>query len=152
MAIKTEKEVKKMNEYFGSNGISRILAEEKIRDIGGTNIPAVIQKTTKPQIDDIVCQYLDGETLKEALYIVNNIREHGMKIKWSSYNVWTVRYKRKHVCDLRIDKGSLHIGQVSGILAIRVTNASYDRESLNRMITALKDSIAGPQEPILAMQ
>jgi len=141
-----------MNEYFVNGNVSGMFAEEKIRDIGDSNLPSVIQKKTKPQIDDVICQYLDGNTLKDALYIINNIREHEMKIKWASYNVWKVQYKRKHVCDLKIDKGSLHIGQVSGVLAIRVTNMSYDRESLNRMIEALRDSIAGSHDPIPAMQ
>jgi len=75
-----------------------------------------------------------------------------MKIKWSSVNIWSVQYKRKHVCDLRIGKGSLHIGQVSGVLAIRVTNMSYDRDSINRMIEALRDSIVRVQEPNYAFQ
>jgi len=141
-----------MNEYFINGNVSGMFAEEKMRDIGGSNIPAEIQKKTKPQIDDVICQYLDNETLKDALYIINNIREHGMKIKWSSYNVWTVKYKQKFVCDLKIDKGSLHIGKVSGVLAIRVTNMSYDRESLNRLIEALKGSVKGTYEPIPAMQ
>jgi len=141
-----------MNEYMINTNVSGLFAEEKFRDIGGTTIPAVMQKKAKPQIDDVICKYLDGESLKEAVYIINNIREHDMKIKWSAYNVWTVSYKRKHVCELRIDKGSLHIGQVSGVLAIRVTSMSYDRESINRMIEALRDSIAGVREPVLAMQ
>ena len=140
-----------MDRYF-DNTCARILAETKIRDIGGTYIPAVMQKKTKPPIEDILCQYLDDESLKQALYITNNIHEHNMIIKWKSCNVWTVKYKRKHVCDLKIEKGALHIGEVSGVLAIRVTNKSYDRDSINRLIGSLKNSIASTQEPILALQ
>ena len=97
-----------------------------------TFVKAYEQPERKPKIDDIVCHYLDGEALKDALFIIDNIREHDMKIKWSAINVWSVQYKRKHVCDLRIENDSLHIGQVSGVLAIRVTNMSYDHESLKR--------------------
>ena len=104
------------------------------------------QTRAKPAIDDVICHRLDGEALKEALFVIDNIREHNMKIKWSSINVWAVQYKRKHVCDLRIENDSLHIGQVSGVLAIRVTNMSYDPESIQRLISSLKDSIAGTQE------
>jgi len=110
------------------------------------------QVDKKPKIDDVICHYLDGEALKDALFVIDNIREHQMKIRWSSANVWTVQYKRKHVCDLRIENGSLQIGQVSGVLAIRVTNMAYDRETLNRLIEALRDSITGTQEPVFAMQ
>jgi len=121
-------------------------------DTAKAMVQAHEQLEAKPVIDDVICHYLDGETLKEALFIIDNIREHNMKIKWSSVNVWSVSYKRKHVCDLRIENNSLHIGQVSGVLAIRVTNMSYDRESLNRLIEALRDSITGKQEPELVLQ
>ena len=103
-------------------------------------------------IDDVICHYLDGPALKEALFVIDNIREHKMKIKWSAMNVWSVWYKRKHVCDLRIDKDSLHIGPVSDVLAIRITNMSYDHDSLNRLIGSLRDSIAGVAEPVPAHQ
>jgi len=141
-----------MHNYFTNGNQPGLFAEDQIRNIGGTTIPAEMQRKTKPQIDDVICLHLDGETLKDALYIINNIREHDMKIKWTSYNVWNVQYKRKHVCDLRIDKGSLHIGKVNDVLAIRVTNMSYDRDSLNRLIEALRDSVTGTQEPAFAIQ
>jgi len=141
-----------MYDYYVNGNQTELFAEKQIRNIGGSTIPAEMQKKTKPQIEDVICQYLDEKTLKDALYIINNIREHDMKIKWSSYNVWAVQYKRKHVCDLRIDKGSLHIGKVSDVLAIRVTNMSYDRDSLNRLIEALRDSVTGTQELVPAMQ
>jgi len=111
------------------------------------------QVDTRPKIiDDVICHYLDGQALKEALFVIDNIREHKMKIKWSAMNVWSVWYKRKHVCDLRIDKDSLHIGPVSDVLAIRITNMSYDHDSLNRLIESLRDSIAGVAEPVPAHQ
>ena len=111
------------------------------------------QVDNRPKIiDDVICHYLDGQALKEALFVIDNIREHKMKIKWSSVNVWSVRYKRKHVCDLRLDKNSLHIGPVNDVLGIRITNMSYDHDSLNRLIEALRDSIVGTQEPVLAHQ
>jgi len=110
------------------------------------------QLKTRPKIDDVVCHHLDGDSLKEALYIIDNIREHKMKIKWSAVNVWSVWYRSKHVCDIKINNNSLHIGQVSGVLAIRVTNMSYDHESLNRLIEALRDSITGAQKPAYALQ
>ena len=111
-----------------------------------TNSTAHDQIMTRPGIDDVICHCLDGNTLKEALYIIDNIREHKMKIKWSSINVWSVRYKRKHVCKISIKNDALHIGKVNSILAIRVTDMSFDKESLKRLIMSLRDSIAYPQE------
>ena len=132
--------------------MSNVNLDEIQNDTAKAMIQAHAQLEARPAIDDVICHYLDGEALKEALFIIDNIREHKMKIKWSSVNVWSVSYKRKHVCDLRVDNNSLHIGQVSGVLAIRVTNMSYDRESLNRLIEALRDSITGKQEPELVLQ
>ena len=128
-----------------------MFTEMKILDKSGETPQNSDQTLRKPMIDDVVCHQLDGEALKDALFIIDNIREHKMKIKWSSVNVWSVKYKRKHVCDLRIGYDSLHIGPVSGVLAIRVTDMSFDHESLSRLIEALRDSITGTQEPVYAL-
>jgi len=104
------------------------------------------QLDTRPAIDDVICHYVDGKALKDALFIVDNIREHKMKIRWTAVNVWTVQYKRKHVCDLRIENGTLRIGQVSGILATRVTNMSKNTENMEWLIDALRNPVAGTQE------
>ena len=101
------------------------------------------QSVSRPSIDEVLCNTLDGETLKEALFIIDNIRENNMKIKWSSVNVWTVRYKRKHVCDLKIDRGALTIGQISEVLATRVKNMPYNPENNNPLLDALKDLVSG---------
>jgi len=124
-------------------GLTRLLKLDGKTDM--TIAPAHEQMTTKPEIDDVICHYLDGGTLKEALYIIDNIREHKMRIKWSSINLWTVRYRRKHVCDLSIKNDALHIGKVNGILEIRVTDMLYSPESLRRLIISLKNSKANRQ-------
>ena len=142
-----------MNTYF-THPIPALLAD----DLFGTNRNDSMahmyeQVDNRPKIiDDVICHYLDGQALKEALFVIDNIREHNMKIKWSTVNVWSVWFKRKHVCDLRLDKDSLHIGPVNDVLGIRITNMSYDHDSLNRLIEALRDSIAGTREPVLANQ
>ena len=142
-----------MNTNF-INPIPAILSDEMF---GISRIDSTVhmyeQVDNRPKIiDDVICHYLDGQALKEALFVIDNIREHKMKIKWSTVNVWSVWFKRKHVCDLRIDKDSLHIGPVNDVLGIRITNMSYDHDSLNRLIEALRDSITGTQEPVLAHQ
>ncbi|MDR2571115.1 MAG: hypothetical protein LBD23_12635 [Oscillospiraceae bacterium] len=109
------------------------------------------QLTSRPKIDDVICHGLDGESLKEALFIIDNIRENKMKIKWTAINTWSVQYKRKHVCDLSLDSNNLHIGPVSEVLATRVKNMPHDTESMKSLIEALRDSISGTQEPTLAM-
>ena len=129
--------------YEGIYGINRMDSEVDMYE----------QVDNRPKIiDDVICHYLDGQALKEAMFVIDNIRDHKMKIKWSKYNVWSVRYKRKHVCDLRIERDALHIGPVNDVLGIRITNMSYDHDSLNRLIRNLRDSIAVTHEPILAHQ
>jgi len=110
------------------------------------------QAEKRPSIDDVICHAVDGEMLKEALFVIDNIRENKMKIKWSSVNMWSVTYRRRHVCDLIIENGSLTIGPVSGVLATRVKAASKNRESMEKLIAALRYSIAGEQEASYALQ
>ena len=104
------------------------------------------QLKTRPRIDDVICHNLEGDTLKEALFVIDNIRENKMKIKWSSINVWSVQYKRKHVCDLRISNGNLVIGKVSDILITRVKNMSYNPHTANPLLDALIDLVNGEKE------
>jgi len=145
--------MKRMNTYAAAGRLFDTIATIMQNDDGNNSMISIHEQLeAKPKIDDVICHYLDGEALKDALFIIDNIREHDMKIKVSSINVWSVQYKGKHVCDLRIKDDSLHIGQVSGVLAIRVTNMSYDHESLNRLIEALRDSITGAQDAVYALQ
>ena len=104
------------------------------------------QSKKKPDIDAAICHKLEGDALKDALFVIDNIRENKMKIKWSSGTTWSVQYKRKHVCDLRIDRGSLIIGPVSDVLATRIKNMSRDQESIGQLIEALRVSVTGVRE------
>ena len=104
------------------------------------------QARTKPDIADVICHKLDGDALKDALFVIDNILENKMKIKWSSVNTWAVKYKRKHVCDLKIANDSLSIGPVNDVLATRVKSMSKNQESIAQLIDALRDSVSGAKE------
>ena len=117
-----------------------------------TDFTAPQQVNSKPVIDDVICHYLEGEALKEALFIIENIYSFNMKIKWSSVNVWSVWYKRKHTCDIAIKNDSLIIGNVSDIFATRVKYMTYDFENMKRSIYALTNAIVEPQEASYAYQ
>ena len=142
-----------MNTYVTSDLFSIMYyGNALLRSSRKTDTSAERQLRIKPEIDDVVCHHLDGDTLKEALFIIDNIRENDMKIKWSSINMWSVRYKGKHVCDLRIQNDSLTIGPVNDILATRVKNMSYSQENMKQLIDALRDSITGSPEAIPVLQ
>jgi len=104
------------------------------------------QQILQPKIDDVVCHFLDGEVLKEALYFIDNVRKSKMKIRWSAVNVWSVLYKRRRVCDIRIRNGSWSIRQVYVDPYTHECYRLYDPESMKRLISTLKDSISGTQE------
>ena len=101
---------------------------------------------TRPEIEMAICHKLEGDALKDALFVIDNIRENKMKIKWSAGNTWSVQYKRKHVCDLTIEKGILNIGPVSDVLSTRVKRMSHNQESIEQLIDALRDSMTGAKE------
>jgi len=115
-------------------------------EYGEQELLASRQSDSRPKIDDVICHYLEGENQKDAFFVIDNIRENKMKIKWSAANTWTVTYKRKHVCDLKISQGMLIIGPVSEVLAIRVKDMSYSRENMKRLVDALRSGVAVPQE------
>jgi len=109
------------------------------------------QLRTKPNIDDVVCHEIDGDALKDALFIIDNIRENKMRIRWSSANTWEVLYRGRHVCELKIEKGSLTIGHVSDILATRVKYMSSNVENTERVLNVFRNAITDAPEVVLAM-
>ena len=116
---------------------------------GTRKLTAHDQVKFRPQIDEIICQNLDGNAQKEALFIIDNIRENKMKIKWSAVNVWKVKFRGRHVCDLTVVHGALRIGHVSDILATRVKYMSNDFEYTRRLIDAISNSMV--EEPVAGM-
>jgi len=110
------------------------------------------QSTERIEIDEAICNNLDGDVLKEALFIVDNIRENNMKIKWSSPNSWSVSYKFRHVCELRVEHGALSIGKISDVLITRVRNMQGSTLSMNPLYEMINDMINSGQEPAAAAQ
>ena len=104
------------------------------------------QLISRPKIDDVVCHYLDGETLKKALHFIDNVYSDGMKIKWNNVNVWSVHYKFKHICDIAIERGVLKVHQISNNADARNTQFVYDAESMKRVTSVLRSVLFGNQE------
>jgi len=136
-------EVKKMNTFSDNMVFSGIVLLE-----GNTVTMKETQRHPgfRTEIDSAVCHQLGGDTLKDALFIIDNIRENNMKITWSSYNVWSVQYKRRHVCDLSIENGSLVIGKVSEALITRVKEKSHNKENMMQLLDAMLNSTPDAQE------
>ena len=54
-----------------------------------------IQKVTKPNIEDVMPYYLDGDALKNALDFVAHLRANKMKPSWTLHNAWKAVNKGK---------------------------------------------------------
>ena len=76
------------------------------------------QKITKPKIEEVIGDFLDGDALRNALDFVNYLRDNNMNLRWSATSTWTIKHKSKRVCLIRlhgsawqydVDAGSWHI-------------------------------------------
>jgi hypothetical protein len=106
------------------------------------------QILTKPDIDDIICHYLDGNILKDALNFIEHIRNTKMKIKWSSFNVWSVRFKRKHVMDIRVAESGMSVRLVyNHIHTGRGFVSQSDLEAVKMLMGSLTRSTSQIREP-----
>jgi len=109
------------------------------------------QQDYRPEIDDVICHYLDGETLKNALNFIDYIRASKMKIKWSAANVWSVQYKGKHVLDIVVREGSWFVRLVFDHMGSSFGLTKYDVESIKSLVGMLRVSMPRHLEPIPAM-
>lgn len=81
------------------------------------------QQKTKPKIEDVVGDLLDGDRLKNALEFITYLRENKMNPRWFAQNCWHTYYKGKFFCSIRIhgikqdgiryglEPGSWHFGR-----------------------------------------
>jgi len=60
------------------------------------------QIKTKPKIEDVMNENLDGDILKNALDFVAYLRENKLNPRWTAKNAWWVDYKGKHLFSIRV--------------------------------------------------
>jgi hypothetical protein len=62
------------------------------------------QKISKPKIDDVISEYLNGETKKAALEFSQYMFENKMTLRWAGVtNAWKAIYKNKCICYVRLE-------------------------------------------------
>jgi len=66
------------------------------------------QKVEKPQIDDLIPDYLNGENKKAALDFVAYLRENKIKPVWTIANAWKATYKGKTIYYIRLPLHESH--------------------------------------------
>lgn len=60
------------------------------------------QKKTKPKVEDVINELLEGDRKKNALDFVAYIKSFKMTPHWASANSWAVSYKNKRVCYIKV--------------------------------------------------
>jgi len=60
------------------------------------------QKKTKPKVEDVINNSLDGDQKQAALDFVAFIKLYKMTPQWASANSWAVSYKGKRVCYIKV--------------------------------------------------
>ena len=65
--------------------------------------PIEEQKNTKPNIEDVISDFLEGDALRNAMDFVAFLRENNMNPRWSSANAWRVTGKKsKPICKINL--------------------------------------------------
>jgi len=60
------------------------------------------QKATKPKVEEIIPEWLDGDMKKNALDFSTWLRANKMSPLWSSANSWKANYKGRGICSIKI--------------------------------------------------
>lgn len=61
------------------------------------------QKNTKPNIEDVIGDFLEGDALRNAMNFITFLRENNMNPRWSSANAWRVTGKKsKEICAINL--------------------------------------------------
>ena len=66
------------------------------------------QEKTKPLIEDVIPEFLEGDNKKTALEFVAYMRENKMKPVWARHNAWKAMFKGKSICYIRLPKYDSH--------------------------------------------
>ena len=131
-----------MYELSTTAGLAQILLTENERK---SNNPRW-QRDERPEIDEVICNTLEGNALKDALNFVDNIRASKMKIEWSSINVWSVHRGMKHIMDIRIANGTWHLTLLLDHANSGAAQLSTEMEGVRKLINSLKHSVSSPRE------
>jgi len=65
------------------------------------------QKASKPPVEDMIDEYLDGKMKKLALDLAAHFRANKMKPAWCLTNQWRAVYKAKNICRITLYPGHL---------------------------------------------
>lgn len=94
----------------------------------------------KIEIEDALCRRLeDVDMIKNAFVFIDSIRAAKMKIKRSSTNVWSVKYKGKHVLDIIVEHGSWRVRLVFDHIKPGSIIVPIKAEDINNIVGMIKN-------------
>ncbi|MCL2249487.1 MAG: hypothetical protein FWC13_09465 [Oscillospiraceae bacterium] len=102
------------------------------------------QTHTKPQIDEVVCHTLEGDTLKDALNFIDNIRASKMKFEWSAINVWSVHRGFKHIMDVKVANGTWNITLLLDHAKSENLYSGAEMEGVRKLVNSLRSPVGVP--------
>ena len=97
------------------------------------------QKRDKPQIEDVISNFLSGDALKNASDFIAFLRINKLNPRWSATCNWTVKYKGKNLLILRLhgsawqydlEVGSWHIDYKGFGFLDRFTSCNITKDFL----------------------
>jgi len=71
---------------------------------------SAMQKISKPNIEDVLPHFLDGEALRNALDFAAYLRENKTKPSWKFHNSWCAVNKGKIYCYIRLSAPNREAG------------------------------------------
>ena len=83
---------------------------------------------SKPKIEDVMHEVLEGDTLKNGINYVAWLRENKMSPQWSATNSWKIAYKAHNVCNINLS-GSYH-NLETGSWRVRAFIGEYENSLL----------------------
>jgi len=75
------------------------------------------QKKPKPEIENVIPEYLDGDMKKTALDFVAWLRANKMNPVWASANIWKATYKGGTICALQLPISGYSVYKNSWIIS-----------------------------------
>jgi len=80
------------------------------------------QKMSKPKIENVIGDFLDGEALTNALSFIEFLSANKMNPKWSATCSWIVKHKQKNVCVIKLHGSAWQYGVEAGAWYIECFN------------------------------
>ena len=67
------------------------------------------QKDVKPNVEDVAGEFINEDKFVNLKNLLGFLRENKLNPRWASGNSWSVKYKNKNVCYIKIIRASWYV-------------------------------------------